>query len=252
MLYRAGVSVLHRAGPLTKLALLALAATMLPLWPAPVLLAAAALVWLAGALNRIGWAMGRRLGLLLGPVALALVLVHGFMLANGAPQPLGPLDYYPQGLARALTYFSRIALLLSVSLLVVMTTRVNDLARALDQKRLPPEVSYLLTAPLNLVDGIADEAAAIRDSLQVRGLSARSGLRARLRLLGAMLAPMVRGMISDAGTRAEALDMRGFRALPGRTLLEPLTETRAEAMLRKGLLAASLAQVLALVLVPWL
>ena len=220
MLYRSGVSVLHRAGPLTKLALVLLAATMLPLWPAPVLLAAAALALVAGALCRIGWAMGRRLVLMLGPVALALFAVHGFMLENGPAQPLGPVEYYPQGLARAL-----------------------------DQKGLPPEVSYLLTAPLNLVDGIADEAAAIRDSLQVRGLSARSGLRARVRLLGAMLAPLVRGMIADAGPRAEALDMRGFRALPRRTLLDPLTEPRTEGVLRKGLLLVSLFQLLALL--PW-
>ena len=248
MLYRSGVSVLHRAGPLTKLALVLLAATMLPLWPAPVLLAAAALALVAGALCRIGWAMSRRLVLMLGPVALALFAVHGFMLENGPAQPLGPLEYYPQGLTRALTYFSRIALLLSVSLLVVMTTRVNDLARALDQRGLPPEISYLLTAPLNLVDGITDEAADIRDSLQVRGLAARSGLRARVRLLGAMLAPLVRGLIADAGTRAEALDMRGFRALPRRTLLDPLTETRAEVILRRGLLLAGFVQLMALAL----
>ena len=249
MLYRSGVSVLHRAGPLTKLALVALALTMLPLWPAPVLLACAGLALLAGGLCRIGWAMARRLALMLGPVALALFAVHGFLLENGPALPLGPVEYYPQGLARALTYLSRIALLLSVSLLMVMTTRVSDLARALDQKGLPPEVSYLLTAPLNLVDGIADEAAAIRDSLQVRGLSARSGLRARVRLLGAMLAPLVRGMIADAGPRAEALDMRGFRALPRRTLLDPLTEPRTEGVLRKGLLLVSLFQLLALL--PW-
>jgi energy-coupling factor transporter transmembrane protein EcfT len=243
MLYRHGHSVLHRAGPLTKLALIVLAATMLPLWPAPVLLATAALALLAGALCRIGWAMVRRLALILLPVGLALFVVHGFMLENGPAQPLGPVDYYPQGLARALTYFARIALLLSVSLLVVMTTRVNDLARALDQRGLPPALSYLLTAPLNLIDGIADEAAAIRDSLQVRGLSARSGLAARARLLGAMLAPLVRDMIAEAGTRAEALDARGFRALPRRSLLDPLTETRAEAHLRMAILLASALQV---------
>lgn len=248
MLYRSGVSVLHRAGPLTKLALLLLAATMLPLWPAPVLLAAAGLALAAGRLCRIGWAMARRMTLILVPVALALFLVHGFMLENGPARPLGPISYYPQGVARALTYFSRIALLLSVALLMVMTTRVNDLARALDQKGLPPEVSYLLTAPLNLVDGIADEAAAIRDSLQVRGLAARSGFRARVRLLRAMLAPLVRGLIAESGTRAEALDMRGFRALPRRNLLEPLTETRAEVRLRMGLVLASGAQLLVLVL----
>lgn len=248
MLYRSGVSALHRTGPLTKLALVLLAATMLPIWPAPVLLAAAGLALAAGALCRIGWAMARRLAMLLVPVGLALFVVHGFMLENGPARPLGPLDYYPQGLARALTYFARIALLLTVSLLMVMTTRVNDLARALDQKGLPPAAAYLLTAPLNLVDGIADEAAAIRDSLQVRGLAARSGLRARVRLLGAMLMPLVRGMISEAGTRAEALEARGFRALPHRSLLDPLTETPVEVRLRMGLLLASGAQLLVLAL----
>ena len=54
MLYRHGHSVLHRAGPLTKLTLIVLAATMLPLWPAPVLLATAALVsFFAGSVTTV-------------------------------------------------------------------------------------------------------------------------------------------------------------------------------------------------------
>lgn len=246
MLYRAGQSRLHRAGPLTKLAFVLLAASMLPLWPAPVLLGAAALALVAGMLSGIGSAMMRRLALLLVPVALALIAVHGFLLESGPARAVGPLDYYPQGLARGLTYFARIALLLSTSLLAVMTTRIGDLARALDQKGLPAAIAYLLTAPLNLIDIIAIEAAAIRDSLQVRGLSARTGLFARARLLAALLAPLVRGLIAEAGTRAEALDGRGFRALPRRSLLEPLTESRTEAALRTTVVLLAAAQLAAL------
>lgn len=248
MLYRPGQSRLHRAEPLTKLALIVLAASMLPLWPAPVLLGAAALAVAAGMFSGIGGPLMRRLALLLAPVALALIAVHGFLLENGPPRAFGPLEYYPQGLARGLGYFARIALLLSVSLLAVMTTRIGDLARALDDKGLPAALAYLLTAPLNLIESIALEAGAIRDSLQVRGLAASQGFAARARLLAALIGPLVRNLIAEAGPRAEALDGRGFRALPRRSLAQPIQTSRPEAALRLGLLLLAAAQLAALAL----
>lgn len=245
MLYRPGTSALHRANPLTKLALILPVAAMLPLWPAPVLLAAAVLAVVAGFASGVGPALLRRLLLLLVPVALALGVVHALLVVRGPSAALGPLAWYPKGIAYAALAFARLAALLGISLLVATTTRPGDIAKALDGAGLPPSASYILTAPLLLVAGVADEARAIRDALQVRGLSARSGLRARACLLVALTAPLVRGMLIDAPTRAQALDGRGFRAFPRRSLLVPVADSSAQRGLRWGLVALAAGQLAA-------
>ena len=184
------------------------------------LLATAALALLAGALlpHRLGDGAPAEADPAAGGAG---AVRRSWFHAENGPAAWGRSTIIRRGW-RARADLFRALLLLSVSLLVVMTTRERP--RALDNGAAARALSHLLTAPLNLIDGIADEAAAIRDSLQVRGLSARSGLAARVRLLGAMLAPLVRDMIAEAGTRAEALDARGFRAPPRRSLLDPLTE----------------------------
>lgn len=234
--------VFRRASPMTRLALVAAVAAMLPLWPAGVLLAALAGCVAAGFALGFGRVMLGRLVLLMAPVALALFVVHGMLIERGVPVEWGPVALYPDGLSYALLVFSRLALLLAVCLIFIMTTRPSDLARALDAAGLPPSVSYLLTAPLTLVQAVADEARMVRDSLQMRGFSPRGRLRDRAHVLAAMVAPLVRNLVTEAPMRAEILEMRGFRALPRRSVLDPRGESRAETWLRRGLLALAALQ----------
>lgn len=235
-------SAFRRANPLTRLALVAAVAAMLPLWSAPVLLAALAAVLAGAAALGFGRLLARRLVLLLAPLALALAVVHGLLIARGPMADCGPLACYPEGLAHAALVFARLALLLGICLVFVMTTRPSDLARALDGAGVPPSVSYLLTAPLALVETVKEEARQIRDSLQLRGLSTRDGLRVRVRILAAMVNPLVRNMITEAPVRAEVLEMRGFRAFPRRGLIDPIEDGAAEVRLRRGLLLLALLQ----------
>ena len=231
-----------RANPLTRLALIAVAASMLPLWPPEVLLAATALALGFGSLLGFGPKLALRLVALLAPVGLVLFVVQGLLIPRGTPAELGPLVYYPQGLAFGLKIWSRLALLLSACLIFLMTTRPADFARALDGAGLPPAVSYLLTAPLALIEGITEEAKLVRDSLHMRGYSARGSLRERLRMLAAVVTPLIRGLITEAPSRAEFLDLRGFRARPRRSLLLPYHDSRGEIALRRGLVALALLQ----------
>lgn len=236
MLFHGGDGAFHRANPLTRLALLAAVAAMLPLWPAPVLLAALLACLAAGFALGFGRVLLWRWLLLMAPVALALALVHGLLIRRGPEVAWGPLLLYPEGLSHALLIFARLGLLLAAGLVFVMTTRPGDLARALDGAGLPPSLSYLLTAPLALVDAVADESRMVRDSLQLRGFAPQGGLRDRIRVLSAMTTPLVRNLIFEAPARAEILEMRGFRALPRRSLLHPAPDSRAERRLRRLLL----------------
>lgn len=241
MLYQGGNSGFHRASPLTKLALVLAVLAMLPLWPAPVLLIALLICLGAGFALGFGRKLLWRVLVLMVPTGIALVVVQGMLIQHGLQAMLGPLSYYPEGMAYAALVFLRLALLLTIGLIFVMTTRPSDLARALDAAGLPPTVSYLLTAPLSLIDAIAEQSRQVRDSLQLRGLRAQ-GFRGKLHLLGAMTTPLVRNLITEAPARAELLEMRGFRALPRRSLLDPVTETAREVWLRRGLVLVAVVQ----------
>ena len=245
MLYRAGSSLPHRCHPLTKLAALAAVLAMLPLWPAPVLWTALALVLAAGFAFGFGPALAGRVLALMLPTGLALVLIQGMLIARGPALHLWGLTFYPEGLAHAGLVFVRLALLLAAGLIVVMTTRPDSLARALDQAGLPPSLSYLLTAPLAIVTEIGLEARQIRDSLRLRGL-VETGPRGRLRFLLAMTTPLIRNLIVDAPARAELLEMRGFRALPLRSVLDPLPLPRRELWLQRGFVLLAVLQLGAL------
>lgn len=242
MLFHTGEGAVYRANPLTKLALVAAVAAMLPLWPAWVLLLGfAACLGAAFALGFGGKVLGRIL-ILMVPTAVALVVVQGMLIPRGPISQLGPFPIYPAGLAFALLVLSRLLLLLAICLLFIMTTRPGDLARALDAAGLAPSLSYLLTAPLSLIDAIAEESRQVRDSLRLRGFDAKGGLRARIRLLMAMLTPLVRNLITEAPARAELLELRGFRARPRRSSLTPLIEAPAEPWLRRIFLLLALLQ----------
>ncbi|WP_112313283.1 energy-coupling factor transporter transmembrane component T [Pseudogemmobacter bohemicus] len=92
------------------------------------------------------------------------------------------------------------------------------------------------------MESVVQEARQIRDSLQMRGFSARNLLRERFRMLAGMVNPLVRGLITEAPIRAGALEMRGFRARPRRGLIDPVEDSPAEIWLRRGVLALAVLQ----------
>lgn len=231
--------------PVTKLALLAPVIAALPLAPAPVLAGIGAACLAAGVACGVGRTMLARLALLLAPLALALGVIHGLILPNGPGVAVGPLTLRPSGLARAGLLWARLFALSAAGLLVVTTTPIQALADALEDKGMPAPMAFLLTAPLALAATIADEAAALRDALQVRGVSVRGGPVGRLRALALIVMPLVRAQLVEAAPRARALEGRGFGAARRRTLLEPPADSRAQAASRRT------ATALAALLLAW-
>lgn len=239
MLFRPGRGVLYRANPLTKLAALLPVLAALPVAPAWVLAGIGALCLGIAAQAGIARPVLRRSLLLLVPVALALVAIHGFLLPHGPAQPLGGLTFYPQGLDRAALFLARLTALVPAALLLVMTTPVADLADALEQGGMPAAPAYLLTAPLALAETLAADAEVLRDALQLRGVTVRGNPLRQLLALARIVTPLVRGQLIEAGPRARALELRGFGALPRRSLLQPPADSPRQRLLRRLALAVA-------------
>ena len=240
MLYRQGRGWLYRLNPLTKFAMLLPVLATLPsgniglvLLPGLFFIAFAGSVTMAGPLL---W----RMGLILLPVAVSVFAIHGLLVRNGAALSLGPVSVYPAGVALAALILARLFVLAAAALTIVMTTKLGDLADALEDKGVPIELCFLLTAPLFFADALEADTSDLGEALQVRGVDPQGNLLQRSMSLALTVLPLLRLLLLESGQRARGLDARGFRALPRRTRVEAPADGKAESRLRWALLAAAL------------
>jgi energy-coupling factor transport system permease protein len=242
LLFRGGTSWLHRANPLTKLCGLLWAATaafVLP-WPAAFALAAVLAAW--GVQSGIGGSFVRRLLLFIGPLAIALLVIHGFLMHYPDSRAFGPLAFSLGGVAHALRILARLAAVVSASFLFVATTHPADLLKSMDASGFPPGLSYLVASPMLLAGMFAMRTRAIHDAQRTRGLALDGSFWTRLRALPALLLPLVIVGLLEANQRALALHGRAFRALPRRTVLDPPADSRGGIWARRFLVLAAIVQ----------
>lgn len=226
-----------RLHPLTALAAAVSAAaitTAAAAWPfsAAVALGAGLLAWRAGVGRRVGAAAA----VVLVPFGVSLLVLHGLFFPEGRTvlAAWGPARVTVEGLGFALEAGTRTAACVLVLLLFSFTVSVPDLTAALAARRVPRQFSFILASTLALLPAIARRLERIREAQQARGLVLRGGLPARIAAVRLQIVPLVLGLMEDAGSRAQALDARGF-ALPGprtsyRFLPDPPSQRRLRAV----------------------
>ncbi len=228
-----GAGPLHRLNPMTKFVGMLWtisAAVVLPPTPTVGLIVAGTCLAVAAGAGRA--VVGKLLATLV-PLGLALVVVHGFVLARPDDVPLGPLHVSPAGLAYAYSVVARIGGVLIGSLLFVTTTHPGDMLKSLDALGVSPEIGYLIASPLLLLEPFSQRARGIRDAQRARGMDLTGTWRARIAALPAMLVPLVTLALSDLDHRAMVLDGRGFRAEPRRTVLDAPPDDAAQRWFRR-------------------
>jgi len=219
-LYLERPSVLHDVHPLTKL--FAAAAFFVavfslehPLAIAPytVALGLAALAAHTGAnLHRLRPLL---LVIPLGTIAVWTIFYRG-------PGSTGSFGPSLAGLVFGLGMGLKLLTFLLLNVLLLSTTRVEELTTAFTRLGLPYRVGFTLTLAFRLVPLFADSAATVLQAQRLRSLGAEPrGLVARLRQTVPVLIPVFMGALRRADQMAIALDMRGF-SLPGprRAILE--------------------------------
>jgi len=243
LLYYHGSGRLHRIHPLTKLCFLAWSSIAAFSLPWQISLSASMMVFAVCAFRK---GEGKRIArfwlVTIFPLAIALSVLHGFLLQAPDVNILGRLQVSRQGLVIAAGILGRIGFLLISSLLVLVTTHPSQILKALDAKGFPPGFSYLIASPLLIADLFVEKARAIRDSQQARGLKIDGAPWTRIRTLPSMLIPLVVVGLDEAHNRSYALTARAFRALPRRTVVDPPRDRRYERWLRFFLLTAAILQ----------
>ncbi len=212
-----GLTAVHRLDPRTKLALL-LAGFIMAILPERPLVAgvAAALVLIHLALAR-AWGEFYRIRWLLAALFLFSLTVWS-LLAQG-PTPL-VWRVSRESLAFGAATFLKLGAMMLAGLVLLATTRVEELFVGLVRLRLPYPVAFAFALALRWVPEVYETALRVKEAQEVRGLALREGGPvARLRQYLPLLVPIFLLTLRRTQTMSWALEARGFQAQPARTYL---------------------------------
>jgi len=246
-LYAPGNTGLHRLHPLTKLSLAGfalVAALAAPgIWGSYLLVALYLLplaVW-GGLAIRLANSVWR----IVLPFAISVFVVQSLFWTGGTPiLHLGPLSVKAEGLTFALASTGRILSMVTAFLLLTFSTRPDALMIALTERGLPPSITYIVLATIQIVPRFQARAQTIIDAQQSRGLRLQGSLIRRGRALIPLVVPLVLGSIVDVEQRAIALEARGFRRQGPKTSYLRLDDSSAQSAVRLLLVGLSALAVL--------
>ena len=184
--------------------------------------------------------MARRLGpLLLAAMTVALTnLLFSTHNTDPAAQEVlrvGPLRITEEALVAAAGLAARVAAIVSVGVVFVLTTDATRLMDALvQQARVSPRFAYGLLAAYQAVPRLADDLAALRGARRLRGLR---------ELHPSLLVGLLVRAIRHADLLSIAMDARGFGPGP-RSAYRPIAWTRLDLAMAAGALAILVATLL--------
>jgi energy-coupling factor transport system permease protein len=230
----------HRLNPLTKATLAttgSLGAVILGGYLGPLAILAVMIV-LAGRAG-VARALVRASLLLTLPLAISVVLVSVFTRAGTTVLfELGPFDATAEGVDFAAQTLVRL-LAISMSIgLFVLTTEPRAFVFDLERRGVPPRAAFVAVATIEAVPTLIERAAVIGESQRARGLDTEGGVRARIRGLLPIVAPLILSSLTDVEERSLALESRAFSRPGRRHLLWSMPDSPAEPLVRWGLVAA--------------
>lgn len=254
-LYAPEPSRIHHLHPLTKLSLAGLALVLGLIAPGAMLTYLLVLVYILplSLLARVGGRLFNAAWRIVLPFAISVFLIQGLFWQTGpVAVPLGPISLKTEGLIFAAASTGRILTLVCAFLLLSLTTRPDELMIALDERGLPPTLTYIVLATVQIVPRFQARARTILDAQRARGLQTEGNYLQRFKGLLPLIVPLVLSSIVDVEERAIALEARGFSKPGPKTSYRVLHQGEAEPALRVLLLltmtAAAVARIGSLLL----
>lgn len=124
----------------------------------------------------------------------------------------------------------RFAALLSVRLIVILVAALvliegetRDCLLAFVQMKIPYEIAFSVAVGLHFLPVLRDEAGNVYRFMQLRGQDFRRMKPvAKVRAYAALCLPVLAGALRRASEMSVAAEIRGFRAMPGRTYMRRL------------------------------
>jgi energy-coupling factor transport system permease protein len=247
--YQHRESPVHRLNPLTKLALAASLVVLafavpLPWWPlALFVVVLLPSVWTAGVQRRFGVLVLK----FVGPFLVTIFVVQGLFFPQGEDvlARWGPLTVKAAGLAFAAETATRLLVLIGAFLFLLLTTHPGALMNAMVQRGMAPNISYVVSATLQIIPTFRSRARNILQAQRARGLETEGSLPRRMRALLPLVGPLVLGSLTDVDERAIAMEARAFGAPARRTSLVRIPDSAAQRVARWALAVLAVAAIVA-------
>ena len=207
--YSEGTTALHRANPLTKVALaICICAAVFLAQEYCSLLALLLLVIAIGFYAGIGAKTLKLAGAFVG-LGVFMFLIQTMIVRDGKPLVLWITD---KGLDTGLHVALRLVTFALPLVLMLSITRLNDLANAAVEKlHVPYRYAFTITTALRFVPIFSQEMNQIMEAQTARGVEFdSSNPLKKLRLMMPLAAPLLIGSVAKADDTALAAEERGF------------------------------------------
>jgi len=154
-----------------------------------------------------------------------------------------------EGIAFAYLTATRILVMVSSFLLLLLGTHPSALMNDFARRGVPAPLTYIIASTLQILPQMQAKAATIIDAQRSRGLETEGGLGKRVRALLPLVGPLVFGSLVDVEERAIALEARAFNSRRVKTSLVEIPDSQVERLARWTML---LLMLLALASRAWL
>ena len=181
--------------------------------------------------------MGRRLVrvsfLLTLPIAISVVLVTVFTRAGTTILfSIGPFDATREGVDFAGQILVRLFAISTAIGLFGLTTNPRALVLDLERRGLSRRFAFVAASTLESVPAMVERAQVIQAAQRARGLDTEGSIRARLRGVLPLVAPVILSSLTEVEERTLALEVRAFGRPGTRHLLWWAPDTAWERVLR--------------------
>lgn len=214
-------------------------------WPLSVAVIGAAVVLsVAGGVAR---RMLPTAAVVLVPLVVSLLVLHGLFFPEGNTvlAQWGPARVTAEGLSFALERAAQLSAAVLVLLLCSFTISVPDLVAALSTRGVHARFAFVVASTLTLLPAINSRLVRIRQAQEARGLVIPGGLFGRVGAFRWQAVPLVLSLVEEAGTRAAALQARGFGSTGPHTSYREVPDPPFQRWVRLVLLLAAAAAIAA-------
>lgn len=137
-------------------------------------------------------------------------------------------------------------LIIITSTLIMTTVNSRELIQGLVQWKIPFELAFMVSIAIRFLPLFKEEVSDMLTAIQLRGVNLkRVPLFRRLKLYSYLLMPLIASVLIKSQELSVAVEMRAFRAYPGRTSLKILRFGTLDYLMMLGILAFVFSVILA-------
>ncbi len=240
-------SPIHDLNPLTKLVLvftLIILAFLVPIFWLPTILFFFVILPLSFA-GKVQKEFINAVARLLLPVIGFIFVMQSFFHPGGESQifHIWVLDVTVESVKFAYSTSTRILVMVSSFILLLLTTHPSVLMSDLTRRGMPGALSYVITSTLQIIPQMQAKANTIIDAQRSRGLETSGSLLKRASALLPLVGPLVFGSIVDVEERAIAIEARAFTSPLKKTSLREINDPAIERAARWLMLVVMIAAI---------